>query len=478
MSGMTDSEIAALDAARAAAISYLQELGRSPVAPTVDNATLRKRFAAPLAEAGQPADQVVRDLARDAAGGIMGSAGGRFFGWVIGGCLPAAMGADWLTSAWDQNAALSSCSPAAAIVEEVVGAWLKDLLKLPAPASFALVTGCQMAHVTCLAAARQVVLARIGCDATGDGLARTPQIRVLASENAHGSLVRAVALLGLGRGNLERLPSDALGRMEPEALDRTLATHSGPAILILQAGDIATGAFDRFEHLIPIARRHDLWVHIDGAFGLWASASPRYRHLARGVETADSWATDGHKILNTPFDCGYAFVRDSQAHRAAMSHSASYIAHTADARDQIDWNPDWSRRARGFPTYAALRSLGRAGVADLFERCCARTSEMAAGLERLGGVEVVSRPVINQALVRFIDADPDASPEDHDRRTDEVIGAVNASGEAFFTGADWRGRRVMRISVCNWRTTSRDVARACAAIAKALAASAEQRRVV
>jgi glutamate/tyrosine decarboxylase-like PLP-dependent enzyme len=384
---------------------------------------------------------------------------------VIGGTLPVAMAADWLTSAWDQNATISACAPAAGVAEEIAGAWLKDLLDLPAESSFAFVTGCQMAHVTCLAAARGALLSRCGWDVGEQGLAGAPKIRILANEHRHGSIDRAIGLLGLGRANIEPLKTDAVGRVDVDALDYALG-HSNPGstILALQAGDIATGTFDRFEELIPRAKAAGAWVHIDGAFGLWARASRRYRHLTRGVELADSWATDGHKLLNVPFDCGYAFVAHSEHHKAALSLRASYLTHADDARDQIDWTPDWSRRARGFATYAALRTLGRAGVADLFDHCCERAHALAHGIGNLPGVEIVSEPVINQALVRFSDPRDGAAEADHDRRTDDVIAAVNATGEAFFTGTTWRERRVMRISVCSWRTSASDIDRAVAAV--------------
>ena len=451
--------------------AYLAELGATPVGATADLATLRGRLGKPLAEHGVAADAVIDELARDASPGLLGSAGGRFFGWVIGGSLPAAIGADWLATIWDQNAALYACSPAAAVAEEVAGAWLKDLLRLPAASSFAFVTGCQMAHVTCLAAARHALLEARGWDVEVQGLAGAPAVRILANAGCHGSIERAAGLLGLGRQNITPLATDALGRIEPADLERALAdAPQQPTIVILQAGDICTGAFDDAATLIPIARHRGAWVHIDGAFGLWAAASPRYRHLVDGAAAADSWATDGHKWLNVPFDCGYAFVADPLAHRAAVSHRASYLTHAADARDQLDWNPDWSRRARGFSTYAALRQLGRNGVAELVERSCGHARALAHGLSALPGAELVAEPIINQALVRFRDPRPGAGEVDHDRHTDQVVDAINATGEAFFTGGTWRGRRVMRISVCNWRTNEDDVARAIAAAATVLRA--------
>ena len=320
---------------------------------------------------------------------MLGSAGGRFFGWVIGGVLPAAMAADWLTSAWQQNAALYACSPAASVVEETVGNWLKEILHLPSSASFALVSGCQMAHVTCLAAARHALLARRGWDVEAEGLFGAPPIRILSSSERHGSFERAVRMLGFGHARIRLLPVDTEGRLAPETLAAELEQDpTAPTIVLLQAGDINIGAYDSFATLIPIAKRYEAWVHVDGAFGLWAGASPRLRHLVKGVEQADSWATDGHKWLNVPFDSGFAFVADPEAHRASLSIRAAYLTHATDARDQVDWNPEWSRRARGFPAYAALRQLGRDGLAEVIERCCrhAHSLVMRIGELRCGSL--------------------------------------------------------------------------------------------
>ena len=446
-----------------------------PVAATADLKTLRSRITIPLNKSGIDATTVIEDLARAVEGGIIDTAGPRFFGWVIGGSLPAALAADWLTSAWDQNAGMYATSPAAAVVEEVVGEWLKDLLHLPATASFALVTGCQMAHVTCLLAARHAVLARHQWDVERDGLAGSPPIRILTSTEKHGSTVRAIRLLGLGEKNIQNLPTDDQGRLSKDALVEALqASPSQPTIVVLQAGDLNMGAFDDFAALIPIAKKFGAWVHVDGAFGLWCAASPRLRHLLNGAEAADSWTTDGHKWLNVPFDCGYAFVADPEAHRASLSHRASYLTHAEDARDQMDWNPEWSRRGRGFATYAALRNLGRDGVADLIERTCDHAHALVTRIGSLDGAEVVWEPQINQGMVRFLDPRQDASAADNDAFTDRMMAEILASGQAFFTGTTWRGRRAMRVSVCNWQTSADHVERVVACVARILKAAREK----
>jgi glutamate/tyrosine decarboxylase-like PLP-dependent enzyme len=454
----------ALETAARLALDYLESLDQRPVGVRAQQLVMLERLGSTLADEGISPERVIDELVRDAAPGIIGSAGGRFFAWVIGGALPSALAADWLTVAWDQNAVLAASAPAAAMVEEVAGGWLKQILGLPSEASFAFVSGCQMAHVTCLAAARHALLEKRGWNVEELGMAGAPPIRIFSSDQRHGSFERAVRLVGLGTANVEYLAADSNGRLIPDALAQALEKDTRPAIVLLQAGEINTGVYDPFANLIPIARRHGAWVHVDGAFGLWAAASPRYRHLVEGFELADSWATDGHKWLNVPYDSGYAFVAHPRPHRASMSHRAVYLTHDAARRDQIDWNPEWSRRARGFSTYAALRELGRNGVAALIERCCDHARAIVDGIGRLPRTEVLWRPSINQGLVRFLG--PHGA--DHDQRTDDVIAAIAATGEAFFTATTWRGMRAMRVSVCNWQTSDEDVRRTVSAVAMVL----------
>ncbi|NOK19266.1 pyridoxal phosphate-dependent decarboxylase family protein [Corallococcus carmarthensis] len=467
---MTHSQdsVAALNRAFVHARAHIEGLGSAPVGATVGADELRARLGGALPEHGSPPVEVVDALVAATAGGHLGSAGGRFFAWVIGGSLSSALAADWLTSTWDQNAALHACGPAAAVVEEVAGRWLIDLLGLPDEASFAFTTGCQLAHFTCLAAAREAVLRTAGWDVNRDGLFDAPRIRVIVSELRHASVDRALRFLGFGQKSLTVLPTAADGAVDRAAFHSALGGGPGPTIVVLDAADLSVGAFDAFEELIPSAKRSGAWVHVDGAFGLIARASRSMRHLLTGVELADSWATDAHKWLNVPFDSGFAAIRDRAAHRASMTVNASYITPGESVRDQIDWNPEWSRRARGFAVYAALRELGRTGIEDLVDRSCLHARDLVSGIGGLPGAQVLWPPTLNQGLIRFLDPRPGASEEDHDRWTDGVIREINETGEAFFSGTAWRGRRAMRVSVINWRTTAGDVARAVEAARRVL----------
>ncbi|RZF27675.1 aspartate aminotransferase family protein [Paraburkholderia sp. UYCP14C] len=462
-------ETAVLDNALTYAKNYIEGLANSKVNASATLDELRARFLSALPEDGTDACEVIDQLVKDASDGIVGSAGGRFFAYVIGGALPASVAADWLTSVWDQNAAMHASSPAEGVIEEVCGAWLKDVLHLPASASFALTTGSQMAHVVALAAARHALLARVGWDVEKRGLRGAPEVRILTSDQYHGSLERALRILGLGRDALVRLESNEQGKLPFDLLQATLDQKPDVlTVVVLQAGDLNTGVFDNYRELIALAHSRHAWVHIDGAFGLWTAASDVHRYLVEGIDDADSWVTDGHKWLNVPYDCGYVFVADRDAHFGSVSHKESYLARVDSARDPIDWNAEWSRRGRSVATYAALKQLGRSGVADLINRTCRFAGQLVDRIGALDGGEVVWRSEINQGLVRFLDPRPGAGSADHDARTDAVISAVTASGEAFFGGTTWRGQRCMRISVCNWRTTSDDVERTVAAVAQAI----------
>jgi glutamate/tyrosine decarboxylase-like PLP-dependent enzyme len=460
----------ALNAAHEAAIQHLETLDTQPVAAQADLATLRAQLKKPLNEASLPAEIVVEELVRDVEGGLHGTAGGRFFGWVIGGAVPAALAADWLTSAWDQNAGMYTVAPAASIVEEVAGEWLKELFGLPMEASFAFVTGCQMAHATCLTAARNAVLTRVGWDVEAQGLWGAPKVRILANAHKHSTIDRSVRLLGMGTAQIEPVATDDFGHTQVEGLKAALEVErERPTILCLQAGEINTGVSDDFMTLIPIAKAAGAWVHVDGAFGLWAAASEKLREQVAGVELADSWATDGHKWLNVPYDSGFAIVRDHEAHRRGFTQKAAYLTHQNEARDPMDWTPEFSRRARGFATYAAVRQLGRAGIADLVERCCRHAHGIVTGIGKLDGARMVCEPRLNQGLIQFLDRRAGATEEEHSRRTDEVIAKILKSGEAFFSGSIYKGSRVMRVSVCSWQTTDEDVEQVVRAVEKVLA---------
>ncbi len=467
---MEDGDISELlERASSHARQWLRHVAKGPSAAMVPIDELRSRFDLDLPAHGGNAGDVI-DLLVDATdGGLMASAGGRFFGWVTGGVHPAGVAADWLVSAWDQNAALAACAPALAIVEEITGAWMLDLLRLPPESSFAFTTGCQMAHVTALAAARRHLLLSLGSDPDQHGLAACPQLQVIGSEHGHGSIDRAVRLLGIGLDNITQVPT-VNGCTHLAALERELdRAGSAPKIVCLSAGDVNTGSFDDFPALIAAAHRSpNTWVHVDGAFGLWAGASSKHRHLVAGVSDADSWATDSHKMLNAPFDSGFVATRWPQAHRGAMSVEASYITFDS-ARDPIDWNPEWSRRARSVPVYAILATLGRSGVGDLIDRCCNFAGEIAERLAASPGIDAVTVPSFNQGLVRFqvpVGQDPD-------RWNDHVIDCVAADGDVFFTGTTYEGRRCMRISVCSWATTQQDVDLAVAAVRRVLAAETQ-----
>jgi len=449
-------------------LDYLDRVNDLPVASRSTNLDLQNAIAGPLPETGEDPTAILDQLVQIAEPGLNITGSGRFFGWVIGGVLPTALAADWITSTWDQNAGSAATAPSHNTVEDVAGTWLKDLFGLPASTSFTMCTGSQSGHFIALAAARHGVLAARGWDVESKGLAGAPPIRVLTTELRHISADRAIRYVGIGLDNVSSLPVDAHGSVTAESLESTLAVSDQPTIVILQAGDLSTGAYDRFDELTEIAHNHGAWVHVDGAIGLWAAASPNYRHLTQGMNKADSWVTDGHKWLNVPYDCGYCFIANPEAHSGAMSYAVSYIAHADEYRDTRDWNMEMSRRGRGFATWGALRSLGRQGVADLVDHCCQKAEQLTLGIGDLPGAEVLWAPIINQGLVRFLDPKPGATDADHDCRTDAVISNILASGEALFGGVTWNGKRAMRISVSNWRTSDADITRTLTAIQQAI----------
>lgn len=440
------------------ATTYLSKMDSNNVGATKNMEELRAALKKPLEKDGILPELVINQLVKDVDGGLINCAGGRFFAWVIGGAVPASLAADWLTSTWDQNAALYACSPAEAIIEEVAGEWLKKILGLPMEASFAFTTGCQMAHVTSLAAARNEILRKKLWDVEKKGLAGSPAIHILTNKQLHASVERAARFLGLGSECIKPLEVNEHGQLEPETLKEALELYKGsPMIVQLCAGDINTGMYDKFSEIIPLAHGYDAWVHVDGAFGLWTNASDKYKHFLNGVEEADSWATDGHKWLNVPYDCGYAFIRNYDAHKASMSMRASYLTHDEDARDQFDWNPEWSRRGRGVSTYAAIREMGTNGIAHLIEKSCKYAHDLVMGIGELNGATIEWEPRINQGLVRFIHPGKDATEDDHDAFTDLIIDKINASGKLFIGGTNWNNKRCMRISVCGWQTNEKDV---------------------
>jgi glutamate/tyrosine decarboxylase-like PLP-dependent enzyme len=441
---------------------FLGSLDSRRVGPSASYDELVEALERPLANGGEDADAVIADLAATVEPGLVGTQTGRYFGFVIGSSLPSALAADWLASAWDQNAFSVVLSPAAAAVETVAGRMLVDLLGLPAGVSFGFVTGAQGANTTALAAARTHVLAEAGWDVAADGLDGAPPVRVVVGAQRHVTVMRSLRLLGFGDRTAVVVAADAQGRIEPEALREALAGESGPAIVCAQAGEVNSGAFDPLEPIADICEETGAWLHVDGAFGLWAAASPSYRHLLAGHERADSWATDAHKWLNVPYDSGIVFCAHPDAHADAMAVAAGYLQR-ADGRSGGDWVPESSRRARGLPVYAALRQLGRSGVAELVERCCGHARRFAEILGGADGVEILNEVVLNQVLVRF---------GDDDELTRRVVAGVQEDGTCWLGGTEWQGRAAMRISVSSFRTSEDDVERGAAAILEAASAQA------
>jgi glutamate/tyrosine decarboxylase-like PLP-dependent enzyme len=429
------------DAARRA-IAYRSGISTRRVAPAAGAVdALLANLGGPLPEVPSDPRQMLAELDTYGSPATTGSTGGRFFGFVIGGSLPATVAASWLATSWDQNTGLLAAAPATTLLERIALDWLLEVLDLPRDAAGAFVTGCQMANFTALAAARHALLARQGWDVESLGLFGAPPITVVVGAGAHSTIFKALAMLGMGRDRVLRVPADAQGRLDAASLPRI----DGPAIVCAQLGDVNSGACDPVAEVVDWARQRGAWVHVDGAFGLWSRASHRLRSLAAGAESADSWATDAHKWLNVPYDCGIALVRDREALRGAMGTGAAYLQESA-VREPMHYTPELSRRARGVEVWAALRTLGRSGVAELVDRCCEHARRFAAGLSA-AGFEVLNEVVLNQVLVSFGD----------DERTRGVVEALQADGTCFCSGTVWRGRAAMRISVASHATTTQDV---------------------
>jgi glutamate/tyrosine decarboxylase-like PLP-dependent enzyme len=446
-----------LETAHAIATRYLDDVGARHVGVNATRASLRDALGGPLPHGSSDPVGVLQDLAAGADAGIVASAGPRYFGFVTGGAVPVTVAADWISSAWDQNASLYATSPAASVIEDVVSGWILELLDLPRTASVGFVTGCHMANFTCLAAARHEVLRRTGWNVETHGLQKAPRVRVIAGGEVHISAVGALRYLGFGTDEIELIPVDGQGRMRADALEAALATADGPTIVCAQAGNVSTGACDPLAAIVRSAHARGAWVHVDGAFGLWAAAVPELRSQVSGIETADSWATDAHKWLNVPYDSGLAIVADAAPHRAAMSMKASYLQRGGDEeRIGMDWTPESSRRSRVLPLYALIRSLGRDGIADIVRRNCALARRLADRLSKEPGITILNDVVLNQVLVQFTD----------NETTKRVIAAIQAEGTCWAGGSWWQNRRVMRVSVSNWSTTEADIDRSAEAMVR------------
>ena len=459
--------------------AYLDSVDERPVAPPIDLEGLRAGLGRPISEAGMDPTAVIEWLAAAVDPGLVASAGPRYFGFVMGGSSPTALAADWLTSAWDQNAGLFVRSPAAAVAEETAGARLLELFGLPAGAGVGFTSGGTMANFTALAAARHAVLRAEGWDVEERGLVGAPEIHAVAGDESHVTVYGAFQMLGLGRDRVRRVATDDQGRMRPEALRAVLEGIRGPTIVSAQAGNVNTGSFDPLPEIAAAVREHGGWLHVDGAIGLWAAVAPELRHLTAGLELADSWTTDAHKWLNVPYDSGLVFVGDAEAHRAAMSFGGhSLVEHVEGGRDPYDWVPESSRRARGFVVLAALHALGRAGLPELIERCCRLTRRMADRLAAAPGVEILNDVVLNQILVRFTPSfgrrgAAGSDVADGDAFTRDVIRRVQEDGTCWLGGRTWHGLGTMRVSITSWNTTEADIDRSAEAILRcAMAASA------
>jgi glutamate/tyrosine decarboxylase-like PLP-dependent enzyme len=465
VSAWTDEHEKALAIAVSSAIDFRRGLHERLQRPEKTYEQMRQVFKTELSKEGQDGAAVIEELVDLAEPGLAAMAGPRFYGWVIGSSHPVGVAADWLTSAWGQNVGGHTSTPAAAACEETVERWLLDLLHLPVGCSIGFVTGATIANFTCLAAARGEVLRRKGWDVEAKGLFGAPEIQVLVGDEAHSSIFSALQFLGLGHERVTRVPTDSMGRMQLADFKAEIEKTHGPKIVITQAGHINSGAFDPIGEIAEIAHRQDAWVHVDGAFGLWARACPETAPLADGCEAADSWATDGHKWLQTPYDCGYAIVRNAEAHSRAMTNTGSYLpAVTLGERNPSYFVPELSRRARGFPTWALIRALGRKGISEMIRRHCRIARTMAKALAAEPGISILNEVELNQLAVRFGTDQPD---QRSDALTTKVINRIQEDGTCFAAGARWKGRSIMRLSVISWAMSEADAERSVTAIVSA-----------
>ena len=434
---------------------FLDGVATRPVAQRVDFEKLLADLRGKgVLDEGEDQIQIIEQLSRLADTATVATAGPRYFGFVVGGSLPVALAADWLTAAWDQNGAFYAHSPLAAAAEQTAGNWLINLFGLPQGTSFGFVTGGTMANFTGLAAGRHALFEKLGWDIEKQGLIGAPRITVVTSDESHISVMACLQMLGLGSEQVVKVPTDDRGRMRSDQLRSSLAGIETPVLVCAQAGNVNTGSFDPIDEIVAAIRERPSWLHVDGAFGLWAAVSPGYQSLTQGIEFADSVSVDCHKWLNVPYDCGLVFVRNAEAHRAAMAlHAAYYVTAEVRERDNCDWVPEASRRARGFTVYAALRFLGRKGITDLVDRCCLLAQRMAQRLAKDPMVTILNEVVLNQVLVRFLDP----SGQDSDKFTAEVIRRVQEDGTCWLGGTTWHGIHAMRISISNWSTSEEDI---------------------
>ena len=456
---IADPEI--LDRVHRHAVDYLLELPDRHVGARATREEMLAALRVPLRDDGEPASVVIDDLAAQGSRGTVACAGPRYFGFVIGGSLPVALAADWLTSAWDQNPGIYATSPLSSVIEEIAAEWVLDVLDLPRQSGVGFVTGCQMANFTCLASARHGVLRRAGVNVEETGLADAPRVNIVVGAEAHVTVLTSLRMLGFGLRGVKTVPADGQGRMRADELARVVKSlPEGPTIIVAQAGNVNSGAFDPLREICEIGHERGAWIHVDSAFGLWARAAKNRRHLADGIELADSWATDAHKWLNVPYDNGIAIVRDSSAQRSAMAVRAEYIEHSAGVeRDNFEYVPEFSRRARGNTVYAAIRALGRRGVEQMVENGCERAKQMADILAADPRVKILNDVVLNQVLVRFGDSD---------ELTRDVVSRVQREGTCWLGGTTWQGLAAMRISVSHWGTSEEDAERSAEAILRCI----------